>query len=515
VKERSYRRFRFGIQDRIVLWLLLLGIIPVVATSLLGHWVLSTATTRATGNQLQAVCERLAGDVDAELHRVVRGLGNLNPVVIRGATATAPRNQDNLATARYLNRLSADWPRDSSSRTNRLLSGSLADELRRIRRLNPVLFERLLVTDARGVVLGATHPTSRPHHADDAWWRTTYNNGRGATYLSKLYHSEGNYLLNVAVPLYDSTGTNVVAVIRVLANLSDVAESIEDVEIGGTGFATLTSTYGDVLISPLPATGLASIVTTDRRRRITTSYPIWYKGRGLVANTNAVVAVAPVATTSSRSRANLGGSGWVVTVEQDVAEILGPTHQFGRIAVFLILLIAALVMVVGLFQSERIVRPLRDLRDGARLIGAGRLDHRLDLHTGDEIENVATEFNAMATRLDESYRGLETKIRVATAELARERNSLQAIVAALGEGLMVVDTDHHIVLWNHTAETMTGFEAKEVIGQRCDDILQAGSDNHPALCRDGCPACSAIDEGRPVTSPDMASWGLRRDGTKL
>jgi len=57
------------------------------------------------------------------------------------------------------------------------------------------------------------------------------------------------------------------------------------------------------------------------------------------------------------------------------------------------------------------------LRQGAARIGAGVLDHRIDVQTGDELEALATEFNRMAAQLQESYAGLEQKVEERTREL--------------------------------------------------------------------------------------------------
>ena len=63
------------------------------------------------------------------------------------------------------------------------------------------------------------------------------------------------------------------------------------------------------------------------------------------------------------------------------------------------------------------VNPIRALQRGAAQIGAGRLDERIEVHTGDELETLSDQFNTMAERLKESYAGLERKVEERTAEL--------------------------------------------------------------------------------------------------
>jgi two-component system, NtrC family, sensor kinase len=61
--------------------------------------------------------------------------------------------------------------------------------------------------------------------------------------------------------------------------------------------------------------------------------------------------------------------------------------------------------------------PIREMQEGAARIGAGALDQRLDIRTGDELEALAAQFNHMASDLETSYAELEHKVEERTAEL--------------------------------------------------------------------------------------------------
>src|SRR5260370_34643544 len=64
------------------------------------------------------------------------------------------------------------------------------------------------------------------------------------------------------------------------------------------------------------------------------------------------------------------------------------------------------------------VVPIRQLQVGAERLGAGELDHRIELKTGDEIEALADRFNRMGAQLQDSYATLEAKVEARTHELA-------------------------------------------------------------------------------------------------
>jgi nitrate/nitrite-specific signal transduction histidine kinase len=68
--------------------------------------------------------------------------------------------------------------------------------------------------------------------------------------------------------------------------------------------------------------------------------------------------------------------------------------------------------------AGRMVGPIRALRAGAARIGSGDLSQRIAVKTGDELEALADQFNAMAGQLQESYAGLERKVEQRTHELS-------------------------------------------------------------------------------------------------
>jgi len=82
------------------------------------------------------------------------------------------------------------------------------------------------------------------------------------------------------------------------------------------------------------------------------------------------------------------------------------------------------------------VRPIRTLDEGARRIGEGDLDQKIEVRTGDELEALADQFNRMTGRLRESYAGLERKVEERTGEL---KNSLEQ-QTAISEILRVISS---------------------------------------------------------------------------
>jgi len=82
------------------------------------------------------------------------------------------------------------------------------------------------------------------------------------------------------------------------------------------------------------------------------------------------------------------------------------------ISSLLILIAAAIISTRSMRRAvaERIER----LRSGAEVIGAGDLDHRIDVKGDDEFAELSDAFNAMTEKLSCSYHDLETEVRVRT-----------------------------------------------------------------------------------------------------
>ncbi|MDJ1175312.1 ATP-binding protein [Roseofilum capinflatum] len=101
---------------------------------------------------------------------------------------------------------------------------------------------------------------------------------------------------------------------------------------------------------------------------------------------------------------------------------------------FQALLICMLFLVV-FWQSKWIIFPviksLYQLKDGAEQMGMGRLNYRININTGDEIESLANTFNQMAEQLSNSYYNMERKVIDRTHELEKSNDHLKQVLGEL------------------------------------------------------------------------------------
>lgn len=77
--------------------------------------------------------------------------------------------------------------------------------------------------------------------------------------------------------------------------------------------------------------------------------------------------------------------------------------------------------------SGAITRPILALTKGAEVIAKGELDYNIKAETGDEIQQLAEQFNDMAKALKESYAGLEQKVAERTAQERQRAEQLRTV----------------------------------------------------------------------------------------
>jgi HAMP domain-containing protein len=94
--------------------------------------------------------------------------------------------------------------------------------------------------------------------------------------------------------------------------------------------------------------------------------------------------------------------GWLVFVELPVDEAYRPLYAtIGRMAL-LLLVALGLAVFVGMLLARTMVGPIQALQAGAARIGRGDLSQRISIKTGDELETLADQINAMAGKLRQS-----------------------------------------------------------------------------------------------------------------
>ena len=116
-------------------------------------------------------------------------------------------------------------------------------------------------------------------------------------------------------------------------------------------------------------------------------------------------------------------------------------------------LIIVIVMVAALVwrMTDQFLQSILKIRHGAEIISRINLSHRIELATGDELQELACDFNHMAENLGKAYEELEDRVREATRTVQEERNRLATVLRTMVDGVVVANEAAETILMNPRA----------------------------------------------------------------
>ncbi|HYO46026.1 MAG TPA: ATP-binding protein [Gemmatimonadota bacterium] len=121
------------------------------------------------------------------------------------------------------------------------------------------------------------------------------------------------------------------------------------------------------------------------------------------------------------------------------------------------------LLVVGWWLARAMTRPLSALERGTRQIAAGHLGYRLPPpNRQDEFGRLQRSFNAMGERLDGSQRALE-----------REKSRVQAILSAVGAGVVALDAAGRVRLINDRAADLLDQAPEAVVDRTVEELVRS------------------------------------------
>ncbi|TME24904.1 MAG: HAMP domain-containing protein, partial [Chloroflexi bacterium] len=234
-------------------------------------------------------------------------------------------------------------------------------------------------------------------------------------YFSQVYfrnESEPYITVSIVDGSGSTVGVNVAEV-----NLKFIWDVVSQIKVGQAGYAYVVDSNGRLVAHPdislvLQNTDLSGLPQVQGVR---------------TGGEPATIAVDRTGRQVLTAREAIDPPGWSVFVEQPLEEAFAPLYASLLRTILLVLAGLVLSVLASLFLAHRMVRPIEALQHGAARIGAGALDQRIEVHTGDELEDLAGSFNQMTGQLRESYATLEQKVEARTRDLADALGKLQAL----------------------------------------------------------------------------------------
>ncbi|AFL76116.1 ATP-binding protein [Thiocystis violascens] len=269
-----------------------------------------------------------------------------------------------------------------------------------------------------------------------------HNPDRGPEWTELYWDPAGlGWMVSSIAPVY--RGDRVVAVTGIDITLDQIVKGILNLQVEQSGFAFLMSRTGQAIAFPERASEFlefqGSFEGEFKRNEAFAHQLTKVRDPAFQRIVAAMSQGGHELTTYTDSKTGkeyflayhpIPVTGWSVAIAVPVQEVIAPALLTNRkieqsrertaamlnaraqslVETFLWLLfgIVLALIPVALIFARTISRPIHTLAEGSRRVGAGELGHRIQLHSGDEIEDLAVTFNQMADDLQTKIDEIET-----------------------------------------------------------------------------------------------------------
>lgn len=145
----------------------------------------------------------------------------------------------------------------------------------------------------------------------------------------------------------------------------------------------------------------------------------------------------------------------------------------------LISAISTILAIIFLFWA---LKPLSLLIKNTGIFADGNLNHRIDIRSGDEFEEVGNSFNLMADKLSKMIQKIESDREVAISE----KNKFDKILSSMVDGIIALDFNKNVMFVNKASEELTGFMEAEIHGKPIDQMIHLFSEQEEILPKSYC-----------------------------
>jgi signal transduction histidine kinase len=457
----SPRSSGWGLKAKLILSMLFVGIVPLVVGLGMAFWQGSQEIREVSGESFKALATEAARKVDLlvveEITRTSRIVNDANIIRELERRRDALPDQKSEVLPAALAVQEQRWNAQDPAAVKAVTESPLAALLREyytgahstpdqlLPQVVRAATRMLFLTDTQGALVAAmtTMPDYRHNHT--AWWQGAFNNGVGEPKVDA-------YVFTISIPVMDSLRYEVVGVLhRVIDAKEFFSPSTHVIRFGKTGHVMLIDSHGIVMSCPILPTGV-SISDTRLIPLVTRPQPGWVQAPsdGHGGDTTSIIGFARLPETSRATNGSPDVGSWHTFVWQSSDELFAPIqHLFTWMTVFGTVAIALLAS-LGYVAASRIVTPVRQLQQAAQSIGRGELRTPIQIQTGDELEDLADEFNRMNKQLEASFAGLTDQVNLKTQEVEVLQQSTAQILDTVPNPILLID-DREVVQYVNRA----------------------------------------------------------------
>jgi methyl-accepting chemotaxis protein len=316
------------------------------------------------------------------------------------------------------------------------------------------IYDLMIVTDLDGVVIATntidgggspidTSPLIGRSVAGEDWFvalssagaawdsaETFYTDLAVDPWVAEMYSSEG-LTLDYNAPIYDADG-NIVRYWSNRASWDRIVVDIVDSEI-----ASLESKGVTADIGVFTATGelLNGAQFTDETPEVAVQAAAAGEA-GFTGDNGEIIGYS-----QAQGAYNFEGYGWIATVGQPSEQALAPASALKNTIILSLVLIAGVVIGIALWLTNSVIKPIRNIQEGAEKLAEGDLSVKFDVSTRDEINEVADSLQQAVDNMSATADALQS---ISTGELDIEITSRgeRDVVAQSAQRLLEATIKH-------------------------------------------------------------------------
>lgn len=486
---------KFGLKGKIILAMLAIGALPLSLGMYFAYQQGTAQLEIVIGASFEALSTETASKIDMviseEIARHAQFVSNsLLISLVRDQLVTQNARYhtlDDTGVAHLLDSTEQRWAAGAGEVVRDVTGGQVADLLRRFIASVQVggavggggSTHALFITDARGALLASINRYPDYSNAHTLWWQYAFDGGRGKVRLSDvtLDPKLNEYVILLQTPIMDLADTNVLGIVHRVYDASDYFEPhIYPTRFGKSGHVMLIDSEGIVISCPILPTG-ASVDDRDLVRASTVGHAGWVKAAsdGHGGAETSILGFAPLEGLNRMTSA-LGTRQWHTMTWQASEELFAPMNHLLLWTASAGVLAMGLLGGLGYYAASRIVTPIRRLQDGALRIAQGELHEPIVIKTGDEIEQLANDFNSMNDQLQKAFSGLEQKVEEKTREVMHLKEYNEKILMSVPDLIVIMTENGTIEYVNLAFENLIGRSSTDVVGTNFFDVLPDDKD---------------------------------------
>jgi len=288
-------------------------------------------------------------------------------------------------------------------------------------------YQGIFIADATGQILTGVLAGGKEYGkvsvAANEEFKKALKNGEASVGEMIRSQATSQLIVPLAAPLR-SSANHILGVVGVVLKADFFTALVADRKVGATGYAYMINREGVILAHPKPEHLLTLNVSTIKEMAGINEI--------MLAGKTGVAEYVFTGIEKIAGAAPVGVNGWSVAVTQNAEEFLAASHQIRTILLVVVAFSLAAVALILVGAVRNIVRPINAAVAGLKDIaqGEGDLTMRLQVHSKDEVGELATWFNVFIDKLQHIIRDVAAGVHT----LSSSSTELSQIAELMNQG---------------------------------------------------------------------------------